>query len=147
MYEPETNISEEDLELYADYAVEHAAEIAKIIEQAVETNKVRFKEYLIFMIWCDLDDDTDKVTIYDQYYDKESDKLGEMHEDHTATYDEVTVKDFLDFPDMSQRLITINTVCVIIIIQNTFHINCTIIHINIFLRILKNILRMFSTFK
>ena len=39
MYEPETNISEEDLELYADYAVEHAAEIAKIIEQAVETNK------------------------------------------------------------------------------------------------------------
>ena len=103
MYEPETNISEEDLELYADYAVEHAAEIAKIIEQAVEANKVRFKEYLIFMIWCDLDDDTDKVTIYDQYYDEESDKLGEMHEDHTATYDEVTVKDFLDFPDMSQR--------------------------------------------
>ena len=51
MYEPETNISEEDLELYADYAVEHAAEIAKIIEQAVEANKVRFKEYLIFMIW------------------------------------------------------------------------------------------------
>ena len=103
MYEPETNISEEDLELYADYAVEHAAEIAKIIEQAVETNKVRFKEYLIFMIWCDLDDDTDKITIYDPYYDEESGKLGEMHEDHTATYDEVTVKDFLDFPDMSQR--------------------------------------------
>ena len=51
MYEPETNISEEDLELYADYAVEHAAEIAKIIEQAVEANKVRFKEYLIYMIY------------------------------------------------------------------------------------------------
>ena len=54
MYEPETNISEEDLELYADYAKDHAAEVAKIIEQAVEANKVRFKEYLIYMIYWHL---------------------------------------------------------------------------------------------
>ena len=102
MYEPETNISEEDLELYADYAVEHAAEIAKIIEQAVETNKVRFKEYLIYMIWCDLDDDEDsEITVYYQDYDKKRDKFGELYADHTVKYSETTIHDYLNFHNTS----------------------------------------------
>lgn len=102
MYEPETNISEEDLELYADYAVEHAAEIAKIIEQAVETNKVRFKEYLIYMIWCDLDDDEDsEITVYYQDYDKKRDKLGELYKHHTVKYSETTIHDYLNFHNTS----------------------------------------------
>ena len=102
MYEPETNISEEDLELYADYAVEHATEIAKIIEQAVETNKVRFKEYLIYMIWCDLDDDEDsEITVYYQDYDKKREKLGELYKHHTVKYSETTIHDYLNFHNTS----------------------------------------------
>ena len=102
MYEPETNISEEDLELYADYAVEHAAEIAKIIEQAVEANKVRFKEYLIYMIWCDLDDDEDsEITVYYQDYDKKREKLGELYKHHTVKYSETTIYDYLNFHNTS----------------------------------------------
>lgn len=97
-----TNIPKEDLELYADYAVEHAAEIAKIIEQAVEANKVRFKEYLIYMIWCDLDDDEDsEITVYYQDYDKKRDKFGELYIDHTVKYSETTIHDYLNFHNTS----------------------------------------------
>lgn len=94
----ESHLSEEELKKYADYAKSHGSEISKVIEDFVESSKPWFKEYLIYLIQNELDEDVNEMTVYYQDYDKYG-RLGELYADHTATYDEITIDDYLSFYD------------------------------------------------